>query len=182
MLSSDPSTGNLADPTGKTRFRFMLDWSLLDIHPSRSMVSALPMRAHDSSNTGNVGKFGRTTALTYGYINAIPTIINPESGGGGGGGQFESDAKPHGSTVEHHGAAVGLGHSGSAIMHAPSENWLGLLFSVTRTKAALITRPSTCLFRDIKEVTGLHVIEPAFNPNRWTKRNMSASDWSYAQH
>ncbi|KAF9694672.1 hypothetical protein EKO04_007343 [Ascochyta lentis] len=198
-LSSNPFTGKLAEPTDKTKFRFMLDWSLLEMLPSRSMVNTLPMRANDSFNTGkydkllsgqeckqwttmnnpkahilrdevSVGKFGRTTAFAYGYINAIPTVINPASGGS----QFQFIAKAYGFTVEesgfslsmiaHHGAAVSLGDSGSVVLHAPSGDWLGLLFGETRTKAALIT-PIDLVFRDIKDITGLDVVEPVFNPN-----------------
>lgn len=198
-LASDPSTGKLAPPTGKTQFRFMLDWALLDMLPSRSVINALPMRPHDSSNTGtypklmsgqqctrwttmnnpkahilrdevNVGKFGRTTAWTFGFLNAIPTIINPESEGG----QFKFMAETYGLTVKdsgyclsmigHNGAAVGVGDSGSIVMHSPSGDWLGLLFGETRTKAALIT-PIDLVFRDIESITGLTVVEPVFNAN-----------------
>lgn len=199
-LSSNPNNGDLAALTGKSQFRYMLDWCLLDMVPSRSMTNTLPMRSQVSSSVGShkklmsgqhcprwtvmnkpkchilrdevsVGKFGRTTAFTYGYLNAIPTIINPKVEDG----QYKFIAETHGFTVKdsgysmsvvaHSGTAVARGDSGSIVLHAPTGDWLGLLFGETKTKAALIT-PIDLVFRDIKIVTGFNVVEPIFT-SKW---------------
>jgi hypothetical protein len=68
------------------------------------------------------------------------------------------------SFVAHSGAAVGKGDSGSIVLHAPSGDWLGLIFGETRTKTALFT-PIDLVFRDIEKVTGHKVVEPVFNYN-----------------
>ncbi|KAH6644204.1 hypothetical protein C7974DRAFT_16474 [Boeremia exigua] len=194
-LSSNPTNGKAVPDTGKSKFRFMLDWSLLELHPKRGMVNVLPMRVQNNNarystlmsgqecaqwtvmnnpkchilrDEVTVGKFGRTTGFTYGVINSIPTIINPNSEGG----QYKNISDTYGFTVEdcghsmsfvaHGGAAVGLGDSGSIVLHAPSGEWLGLLFGETRAKAALFT-PIDLIFRDIEKVTELKVVEPVFN-------------------
>ncbi|KAJ4372477.1 hypothetical protein N0V83_004251 [Neocucurbitaria cava] len=201
-LSSNPTNGKSVAETGKAQFRFLLDWCLLAFDARRSMTNELPMRRqhntspHSTLNSGrdckqwtvmnnpkchilrddvHVGKFGRTTGFTYGRINAIPVVINPEVKGG----EYKSVSKTYGLTVEncghcmevlpHSGSGstnvVGSGDSGSIVLHAPSGDWLGLLFGETRAKAALFT-PIDLVFRDIEKVTGHQVIEPVFNP-KW---------------
>ena len=164
-LSSNPTDGKPVAETSMSQFRFMLDWCLLVFYPRRGMSNFLPMR--QQHNTGSystlmsgqqcsqwtvmnnpkchilrgevsVGKFGRTTGFTYGTINSIPTIINPEIEGG----QYKSSSETYGFTVNdcghsmsfvaHSGAAVGKGDSGSIVLHVPSGDWLGLLFGETK--------------------------------------------------
>lgn len=196
-LSSESRDGQIATETGKSQFRFLLDWSLLSFHPKRGMSDFLPMQqqrmTHDYStivsgkqcsywtamnnpkchilrDKVSVGKCGRTTGFTYGLISPIPTLINPDIGGPY---NFISAAKYltvkdciHSmSFVAHSGAAVEKGDSGSIVLHAPSGDWLGLLFGETSTKSALFT-PIDLVFRDIEKVTGQKVIEPVFN-NKW---------------
>ncbi|KAF2439730.1 hypothetical protein P171DRAFT_395639 [Karstenula rhodostoma CBS 690.94] len=128
-------------------------------------------KCHILRDEVNVGKFGRTTGFTYGQINAIPTIIDPVVGGK----QYKSTAEAYVFTVEDCGHAMSFvghtsapvvksGDSGSAVLHAPSGDWIGLLFGSTSTGAALFT-PIDLVLRDIETVSGLNVVEPAFNPN-----------------
>ncbi|KAJ4989089.1 hypothetical protein SVAN01_05351 [Stagonosporopsis vannaccii] len=194
-LTSNPKDGKAVVETGKSQFRFLLDWALLSFHPKRGMSEFLPMLQqskianHSTLRSGrqcskwtvmsnpkchilrdgvSVGKCGRTTGFTYGLINSIPTLINPDIEEG----QHEFISATYGLTVKdcghslsfvaHSGAAVGRGDSGSIILHAPTGDWLGLLFGKTRTNAALFT-PIDLVFRDIKNVTGQEVVEPVFN-------------------
>ncbi|KAF2128006.1 hypothetical protein P153DRAFT_46479 [Dothidotthia symphoricarpi CBS 119687] len=196
-LSSNPADGKPVAETGKSQFRFMLDWCLLAFHPGRGMSNFLPMRqqyniggystlmsgqqcsqwtvmnnpkCHILRDEVSVGKFGRTTGFTYGIINSIPTVINPEIEGG----QYKFSSETSSFTVKdcghsmsfvaHKGTAVGKGDSGSIVLHAPSGDWLGLLFGETKTEAALFT-PIDLVFRDIEKVTGHKVVEPVFNCN-----------------
>jgi hypothetical protein len=193
MFSSDPATGERIAETGKSKFRFILDWSLLDFHSERGMTNRLPLfpfkspiesylgpalscskwttlnnsKCHVMRDEVKVGKIGRSTGLTYGIVNAIPTIINPNIDEGED--KFMSDTysltvKDCGFCMSFYspkGAAVEKGDSGSIVLHVPSGHWLGLLFGETSTKGALFT-PIDLVLRDIEEVTGHKVVEPAF--------------------
>jgi hypothetical protein len=193
IFSSDPATGERAAETGKSKFRFILDWSLLDFHSEREMINRLPVfpfktpmesyltpvllcskwttmnnpKCHVMRDEVKVGKMGRTTGLTYGIVNAIPTIINPNIDKG----EYEPMSDTYSLTVKDcsscmsfyspAGKVVEKGDSGSIVLHVPSGHWLGLLFGETSTKAALFT-PIELVLRDIEEVTGHKVVEPAF--------------------
>ncbi|CAO2654502.1 Nn.00g112350.m01.CDS01 [Neocucurbitaria sp. VM-36] len=195
---SNPTDGEPVAETGKSQFRFMLDWCLLAFHPGRSMSNFLPIKRQQIQLRGDinlmlgqqcsqwtvmnnpncyilrdeisVGKSGRTTGLTYGKINPVPTVINPEIDGG----QYRFFSKTYGfmvkdcgysmSIITYSSIAVDRGDSGSIVLYAPSGNWLGLLFGVTSAHAALFT-PIDLVFRDIEKVTGHKVVEPVFNPN-----------------
>ncbi|OAG03220.1 uncharacterized protein CC84DRAFT_963526 [Paraphaeosphaeria sporulosa] len=128
-------------------------------------------KCHILRNEINVGKHGRTTGFTYGQVNPIPTIIDPIIANM----KFASMANAYRLTVDDcghafsfvghtHGPVVKSGDSGSLVLHAPSGDWLGLLFGSTNTGAGLFT-PIDLVLRDIQTVTGYDVLEPAFNPN-----------------
>lgn len=128
-------------------------------------------KCHILRDEVRVGKFGRTTGFTYGQINPVPTLIDPVSQGG----QFKPFSDQYSFTLDDCGAAmcfvdaksravVDSGDSGSVVLHAPSGDWLGLIFGMTNTGAALFT-PIDIVFRDIQNITGFEVIEPAFNPD-----------------
>ncbi|KAH8702832.1 hypothetical protein GQ44DRAFT_783603 [Phaeosphaeriaceae sp. PMI808] len=120
----------------------------------------------------SVGKVGRTTRFTYGMIHPIPTIINPEVEQGA----YRSISGTYGLKVEDCGhcmsfvshrpidVAVSDGDFGSIVLHAPSGDWLGLLFGETSSRAALFS-PIDVVFRDIEKVTGHKVVDPIFNSN-----------------
>ncbi|KAK7192293.1 hypothetical protein PSPO01_01865 [Paraphaeosphaeria sporulosa] len=128
-------------------------------------------KCHNLREEVNVGKHGRTTGFTYGQVNPIPTIIDPIIGDK----RFAPIANGYGFTVDDCGHAfsfvghtpgpvVESGDAGSLVLHAPSGDWLGLLFGSTNTGAALFT-PIDLVLRDIQTVTGYEVLEPTFNPN-----------------
>jgi hypothetical protein len=192
-FSSDPTTGKRVAETGKPRYRFLLDWSLLAPPSTRSMANSLDESLYEPTQISHIPqspffsnwttmnnpkcnimrdeveviKIGRTTGLTHGTVNAIPTIITPDMDGG----QHKFMSDTYGLTVEEcghsmsftspEGAAVGTGDSGSIVLHTPSGHWLGLLFGEISTRAALFT-PIDLVLRDIEEVTGHKVVEPAF--------------------
>jgi len=116
-----------------------------------------------------VGKYGRTTAFTYGEINAIPVIIDPKSDGG----VYTAFSESYGLTVKdcgcsmsfvaYEGSAVERGDCGSILMHTPSGDWLGLIFGESMANTALFT-PIDLVLQDIEKVTGREVIEPVFRP------------------
>ena len=192
--SSNSEDGQIAGETGKSHFRFLLDWSLLSFHPKRGMSDFLPPEqqriTHDYSTIVSVkqcsrwtvmnnpkchilrdevsgGKCGRTTGLTYWTCEPDSDPIDP-----GIGGQFKFTSATKYLTVEdffhsmsfvaHSGVAVEKGDSSSIVLHAPSGDWLGLLFGETSAKSALLT-PIDLVFRDIEKVTGHKVVEPVFN-------------------
>lgn len=196
-LSSNPIDGTTISETGRSQFHFMLDWCLLAFHPGRGMYNHLALwpqigkSSYSTLRSGQqcsqwtvmnnpkcnilrdeviVGKYGRTSKFTYGTIQPIPIIINPEIEGG----QYGSFSETYGLTVKDCGYSMSFiaprsvvvenGDSGSIVLHAPSGDWLGLLFGETKTNAALFT-PIDLVFRDIEKVTGYKVIEPMFNCN-----------------
>lgn len=127
-------------------------------------------KCHVLKDDVHVAKFGRTTGVTYGMVNPVPVIIDP----GIEDKQYRSIADTYHLTVNDCGHAMGFvgyknaqvvdsGDSGSVVQHVPSGDWLGLLFGSTIAGAALFT-PIDLVLRNIESVTGLKVVEPAFNP------------------
>lgn len=123
----------------------------------------------------NVGKFGRTTGFTYGQLDSLPVLIDPETENPRHG-KFTKMAQKYNFTVADYGCVYAVishkpggvfvegGDSGSVLVHAPSGTWLGLIFGEAKSGNALFT-PIDLVFRDIEQVTGYAVVEPRFTPN-----------------
>jgi hypothetical protein len=113
----------------------------------------------------DVVKHGRTTGYTFGSINCGLTKINPEADP-----EWIKMAKTynfsegdvgHCYSVIKRGKRefVEAGDSGSIIVHDASGTWLGLLFGESGSGAGLMI-PIHMIFEDVKQVTGLAVVDP----------------------